>query len=446
MTNSTRSGHSGVVLRKPRSRRHILTSWRGSAVVLCVLALVGLAGCDSSGNDGSSGGKVTLSYAVWDQPQVPAAKRIIAEFHRSHPNINVKVQVTPWDDYWTKLRTAATGGSAPDVFWMTLAYFQYYAKGGALMPLDSQIHSDNIDMSRFVPAIRDAYRFDGKTYGMPRDVNSFGLFYNKKLFKQAGVKFPDSSWTWADVTAAARKLTNQSDGVYGIVAPEVDELGWYLTIPQAGGDVLSPDGKRSGYDQAASIKGIQFWVDLVNKYHASPSLQQMTDTDPLSMFTSGKAAMYYGGSWDPVAMSSVPYAKKNVDVAPLPHDATRNFYSNGLANVIYARTKHPKEAWEFTKFLGSKRAADINATTGTVIPAYKGEATNYVRSMPWLHLQRIVDQLPNAKPFPSTIDTSVWRDNATKEFAKAWTGQETVPAAAAKVAEQMNAALSDEGK
>lgn len=429
-----------------KTTRSRIASWRGGALLLCLCALVGLAGCGSSGNNGSSGGKVTLSYAVWDQPQVPATKRIISEFHRSHPNIDVQVQVTPWDDYWTKLRTAATGGSAPDVFWMTLAYFKYYAKGGALLPLDSQIDASHVDMSNYVPAIRSAYRFGGKTYGMPRDVNSFGLFYNKKLFKQAGLSAPDGSWTWADVTAAARKLTDKSRGVYGIVAPEVDELGWYLTIPQAGGYVLSPDGKQSGYDQAASVKGIQFWVDLVNKYHASPSLQQMTDTDPLSMFTSGKAAMYYGGSWDPVAISAVPYAKANVDVAPLPHDATRLFYSNGLANTIYARTKHPKEAWEFTKFLASKRAADINATTGTVIPAYKGEADNYVRSMPWMHLQRIVDQLPNARPFPSTIDTSVWRDNATKEFAKAWTGQETVPAAAANVTKQMNAALADEGK
>jgi multiple sugar transport system substrate-binding protein len=226
----------------------------------------------------------------------------------------------------------------------------------------------------------------------------------------------------------------------------VDELGWYLTIPEAGGYVLSPDHKKSGYDQPASIRGVQFWADLVNKYHASPSLQQMTDTDPLSMFTSGKAAMYYGGSWDPIAMSSVPYAKANVDVAPLPHDKTRLFYSNGLANSIYARTKHPKEAWEFVKFLGTKRAADINATTGTVIPAYKGEATNYVKSMPWLHLQNIVSQLPNARPFPASIDTSVWRDYATKEFAKAWTGQESVRAAAENVTKQMDSALADERK
>ena len=67
---------------------------------------------------------VTLSYAMWDQAQMPAMQQIISEFHQAHPNINVKIQLTPWSDYWTKLRTAATGGSAPDVFWMTVAYFK----------------------------------------------------------------------------------------------------------------------------------------------------------------------------------------------------------------------------------------------------------------------------------------------------------------------------------
>jgi multiple sugar transport system substrate-binding protein len=383
---------------------------------------------------------------MWDQAQVPAMKKIFAAFHNTHPDISVQIQVTPWDDYWTKLRTAATGGSAPDVFWMTLAYFQYYAKGGALAPLDDQIKQDNVDMTQYVSAIRKGYEFDGKTYGMPRDVNAMGLFYNKKLFKEAGVGFPDDSWTWQDVTAAARKLTDTSKGVYGIVAPEVDELGWFLTIPEAGGYVISPDGRHSGYSQPEDIKGIQFWVDLVNKYHASPNLQQMTDTDPLSMFTSGKAAMYYGGSWDPVAIAQVPYAKANVDVAALPHEATRHFYSNGLANSIYARTEHPKEAWQLVEFLGSKQAADIEASTGTVIPAYKGETGNYVKSMPWLHAQNIVKQLPYALPFPNSVETSVWRDYAIKEFAKVWTGKETVPQAAVKVNDQMNQALADERK
>jgi multiple sugar transport system substrate-binding protein len=388
--------------------------------------------------------KVTLSYALWDQAQVPAMEQIIAEFRQTHPNIDIKIQLTPWDDYWTKLQTSATGGSAPDVFWMTMAYFKLYANGGVLLPLDDRIKQDGIDMSNYVPAMAQAYQYDGKTYGMPKDVNAFGLFYNKDLFKAAGVAFPDATWTWDNVVTAAQALTNPGKGIYGIAAPETDELTWYLTIPQAGGYVISPDGKTSGYDTPESIKGIQFWVDLVNKYKVSPNLQQLTDTDALSLFTSGKVAMYYGGSWDPVAIADVPAAKAFTDVAPLPRGATSKFYSNGLANSIYARTPHPDEAWQFVSFLSSKRANEIQATTGTVIPAYQGQAGNYVNALSWMKAQVLIDQLSGALPFPVSERTSVWRRPATAEFAKAWAGQEPVADVAKRVTEQMNAALAKE--
>jgi multiple sugar transport system substrate-binding protein len=387
---------------------------------------------------------VTLSYAMWDQAQMPAMQQIISEFHQAHPNINVKIQLTPWSDYWTKLRTAATGGSAPDVFWMTVAYFKYYAGGGVLMQLDDLAKNDGIDMSVYVPAITQAYQYDGKTFGIPKDVNSFGLFYNKNLFKAEGVSLPTNSWTWDDVVSAAKKLTDPTRGTYGIVAADADELTWYLTVPQAGGAVISADGKKSGYDAANTIKGVQFWVDMVNKYHVSPNLQQTTDTDPLSLFTSGKVALYYGGSWDPVAIAQVPDAKAFTGVVRMPKGDTSKFYSNGLANAIYVNTPHPQEAWEFVKFLSSKRANEIQSTTGTVIPAYQGQADNYIKGLSWLDAKVLIDQLPDAVPFPSSENTPVWRQFATKELASAWAGNESVAEAAKKIADHMNAALANE--
>lgn len=409
-----------------------------------VISAVAFAAASVAAVGASSAEDVTLSYAVWDQAQVPAMQQIISEFRETHPNIDVKIQLTPWDDYWTKLQTAATGGSAPDVFWMTLSYFKYYAAGGALMPLDEQIAKDGVDMTAFVPAITQAYQYGGKTYGMPKDVNAFGLFYNKDLFAAAGVAVPDASWTWDDVIAAAQKLTDADKGIYGIVAPEADELTWYLTIPQAGGYVISEDGKQSGYDTPESIKGIQFWVDMINKYHVSPNLHQTTDTDSLSLFTSGKVAMYYGGSWDPAAIAEIPEAMAFTDVAPLPKGATASFYSNGLANSIYAKTAHPQEAWAFANFLSTKRANEIQSLSGIVIPAYNGLSENYVKGLPWMNAQALLDQLPDAKPFPVSEKSSVWRQYATKEFAKAWTGEESVEDVAKRVAAQMNDALADE--
>ena len=414
--------------------------------LLVVPLFLAAAACSGSSGSGDDDEQVTLTYAIWDQAQSAAMKQIIEEFHAKHPNIDVQVQVTPWESYWTKLQTSVTAGTGPDVFWMTMVYAKYYATGGGIAPLDDQIKKSKLDMGVYVPAVTKAYTVDGKVYGLPKDVNGFGLCYNKLLFDAAGVKYPDESWTWSNVVAAAQKLTNPQKGIYGFVAPEADELSWYLTVPQVGGQVISADGKTSGYDQPETIKGIQFWTDMITKYHVSPTLQQTTDTDPLAMLTSGKVAMRYCGSWEPEEIAAVPYGKANIDIGPLPAgpDGNRNYYSNGLANSISAKTKHPDQAWEFLQFLGSERAAEIQAKTGTVIPAYEGHADAYAKAMPEFDLQVFVDHLKYAQPFPASTDTAAWRDEATKQFAAAWTGKAPVADVSRQVAEAMNTALSKE--
>lgn len=417
--------------------------------LLLVPLLLAAAACSKSSDSGGGDDKpVTLTYAIWDQAQAAAMKQIIQEFHTQHPNIDVQVQVTPWESYWTKLQTSVTAGSGPDVFWMTMVYAKYYATGGGIAPLDDQVKSSKLDTSVYVPSVTKAYTVDGKLYGIPKDVNGFGLCYNKKLFDAAGVKHPDDSWKWTDVIAAAQKLTDQKKGVYGFVAPEADELSWYLTVPQVGGQVISPDGTSSGYDKDQTIQGIQFWTDMITKYHVSPTLQQTTDTDPLAMLTSGKVAMRYCGSWEPEEIAAVPYGKANIGIAPLPAGPTgsRDYYSNGLANSMSAKTKHSQQAWEFLQFLGSERAAEIQAKTGTVIPAYQGHADAYAKAMPEFDLQIFVDHLKYAQPFPASTDTAAWRDDVTKQFADAWTGKAPVADVSKRVAETMNSALSKEKK
>ncbi len=432
-----------------RAGRGLLTRRRLLAAAPAVTLMAATGACRTSQSTGGSarsrGETVTLTYGLWDLSQLPAMKQIIAEFEKAHPKIRIRTAVTPWDTYWTKLQTAATAGNAPDVFWMTIDSFKLYASGGVLQPLDDAIKRDGVDMSAFVSAVTDGYRWNDKQFGIPKDTNSFGLFYNKKLFADASVSVPGADWTWDDLVAAAVELTDADKRVHGIAAPLADVLGYYLTIPQAGGQVISPDGRTSGYDQQGTIQGVEFWTDLINRHHASPTLQQLTDTDALSMFTSGKVAMYYAGSWDPVAIAAVPYTKKYADVAPLPKgpkDAT--FYANGLANVVYAKSKYPDESWQFAKFLGSKKAAEIQARTGTVIPALMGEEASYAKSIPQFNLRALIDQLPNARTFPSSVHTSVWSDNALKVFAAAWTGEKPVPQTAKEIATQMNSALAKE--
>lgn len=406
------------------------------------LVLTTAAGCGrSNGANNDTNAKVALSYAVWDKTQVPAMQQLATTFTQSHPNITVNVQLTPWEDYWTKLKAAVTGGAAPDVFWMNGPNFQLYASNGVIKPLDTEISSGKVDLTRYPKSLVDLYTFDGKHYGLPKDFDTVGLWYNKTLFDAAGVKYPDGNWTWTDFNAAAAKLTDKAKGQYAIAANlSSGQEYMYDTIYQAGGYVISPDGKKSGYADPATIAGLKFWTDLIHNGE-SPDLKTMTDTAPLNLFESGKTAMYYGGSWDAAEFSTNDYTKSKVDVAALPKGVKQATIIHGLANVISAKTAHTDQAWQFVKFLGSKDAAQILGQHG-VIPAYNGTQDTWVKANPEFHLQVFLDELAYAVPYPVSKNTAEWQELETKYLTPAWNGQTDVTQAAGQLAVAMDASLA----
>ncbi|MEV6521884.1 sugar ABC transporter substrate-binding protein [Longispora sp. NPDC051575] len=403
---------------------------------LFTAALLATAGCSGSGD---SGGDVTLTYGVWDKNQVPAMEKIATEFTKAHPTVKVKVELTPNKEYWTKLQTAVTGGSAPDVFWMNAPRFGLYASSGVLAPMDSKA-----DLSKYPKSLVDTYNWQGRQYALPKDFDTIGLWYNKALFDAAGVKYPDETWTWETLTEAAKKLTDPAKGQFGIAAPAYSQENYYNTIFQSGGTVVSADRKKSGYEDPATVKGLQFWVDLINRHKVSPTVKQMSDTEPTQLFTSGKVAMMYGGSWEAVGFAKDDALKGKIDVAVLPRGDKRAVVIHGLGNVVYAKSKHPKEALEFATFLGSEQAHRIQAETGTVIPAYEGTQATWVGAMPQYQLKAFLDELPYAVAYPISKNTAGWADQERKLLPLAWDGSRDLPGVAKELATAMNAALAKE--
>lgn len=413
-----------------------------AAMVAAALALTA-AGCGDDAPAGGDSGPVTLSYAVWDANQVPVMEELAAAFTKEHPTVTVKVQMTPWADYWTKLRAAVTGGAAPDVFWMNGPNIQLYADNGVIMPLSDRIGDAKLDMGAYPKALVDLYTFEGKVYGLPKDFDTIGVWYNKELFDAAKVAYPKDGWTWADFRAAAAKLTDPAKGVYAVGAGLSSAQEYYYnTIYQAGGQVISPDGKTSGYDQPATIEGLRFWTDLI-KAKQSPDLKTMTDTQPLQLFESGKLAMYWGGSWNVSEFSKNEYTKSRVDAAPLPVGVKKATIIHGLANVVSAKTAHPEQAWEFVKYLGSQPAAEILGRKGP-IPAYTGTQTAWAEANKQFDVKVFLDAVAYAVPYPVSRNTAAWNEAETKHLTQAYSGEVDVDTAAKALATDMNALLAKE--
>jgi multiple sugar transport system substrate-binding protein len=411
-------------------------------VLAASLAAVALAACSSGGSSGSSGnGKVTLTYAMWDQASVPAEKKVIAAFEKANPNISVKIELTPWDQYWQKLQAAATGGSTADVLWMNPLNIPLYAANGILLPLDKRIAAAKIDLSAYDHPDIVGDTWHGQMYSLPRDDDLIGLWYNKKLFDAAGVKYPDSSWTWNDAASAAAKLTDKAKGIYGIAASPYAQSNYYDTIYQAGGQVISSDGKTSGYNTPEAATGFQYWADLI-KQGSSPTLQQMTDTEPTQSFLSGKIAMLYAGNWQANTFAQSEVAK-DIDVAVLPQGQKRAVIEVGLSFAVSAKSSHADESWKLTSFLASPQAQKIRAAM-QIPPAYKAAMPLWLKSLPQYNMKAFVDERSYEVPYPISQNTLAWENLETPVITKVWSGKESAAAGGAELAGQMNAELSKE--
>jgi hypothetical protein len=176
--------------------------WLIAPAVVAVAAL--LSAC-SGGSTPSSNEKVTITYGVWAGTQTPAMKEIAAAFTKENPNITVKVEERPWPEYWSTLQTGAAGGTAPDAFWMLAQQIRPYAAGDQLLDISDEIKSEKVDLSKYPKAVLDLYdQGDGKIYGLPKDVDTNAVWFNKAIFDKAGVAYPSDDWTWDDFRGTDR--------------------------------------------------------------------------------------------------------------------------------------------------------------------------------------------------------------------------------------------------
>ncbi|RKP48988.1 sugar ABC transporter substrate-binding protein [Cohnella endophytica] len=434
-----------------------------SVLSLSLVATLALAGCssknDKNGNEASKPADngqasekasekpakdVTISYTIWDKNQQPAMEAIAKEFTAQNPNIKVKVEVIPWGDYWTKMSAAAPAGTLPDVFWMHGGQFIKYATGGFLEPITDKVQSGIIDLNNYAANLGSIYTLDGQNYGIPKDFDTIGLAYNKELFDQAGVPYPDDTWDYNKLAEVAKKLSQPDKGIYGFAAKMDTQTGYWNDMLANGGHILSDDQTKSGYDEPASIEALKFRYQMTLD-KSSPTHQQMTDTDSTDMFKSGKLAMIFEGSWrnGDIDSSEIIHGKWNW--APLPKGKVkRGNIINGLGNVMSAKGKNKDESSLFLQFLGSKRASEITAEMGAAIPAFNGTQDAWVKSKPDLNLQIFIDQVADAFPYPSgTKAYPVWFAKEPEIMSQAWGGAISVEDAAKKVADMMNQAIAD---
>lgn len=375
----------------------MLSRRRRGVFGLAALLPLTLTACVGGGvNSGGNAADGEIRYAMWDSNQLPAYQECAQAFERRHPEVKIKIEQTGYDDYWGKLTNALVAGTAPDVFANHLSKYPELAKQGQLEPLNRYVERDKVDTGKYVPKLAEMWVGpDGARYGLPKDWDTVGLFFNKQMLRSAGVseqEVANLSWNPQDGGSYEKliaHLTVDANGVRGD-QPGFDKTRvktYGLALEDSGGGEgqtqwshyaasngwkhtdRNPWGSHYNYDDPRLRETIEWWRGLIDKGYM-PSLEQAESGVGLTeQFAGGRVAMVTNGSWTVKEY----FGQQGVEagVAPLPTGPTgkRASMFNGLADSIWVGSQKKEAAWKWVKFLGSAECQNIVAKHAVVLPA-----------------------------------------------------------------------------
>ena len=346
-----------------------------------------------------------VTFMMWGAPEELAVwQAVVDDFHSANPSITVKVDVSDWDSYWTKLNTLIAGGTPPDVFAMDAPLFLDWQSRGALLNLQPYIDKTPGFLDGFYPQTLTAYKTADGYYGLPRDFQSIVLFYNKDMFDAANLAYPTADWTYDDLLTAAKALTLDKDGdgktdQFGLWTDTWDmELFWSEAIWAYGGEVISGDHTRTLIGEGGA-RDAWAYIDSLYKAGVMPSPTTAGEYGD-DLFQSKMSAMTTIGHW---AVPGYVQAGLNFDVVPMPAGPSGKATSvNSAGFVVSKASKNADAAFEFIKFAlgeaGQKRLAEL----GFAIPVLKSvaESDAYLKQPGSLNQQVFLDSISFARTKP----------------------------------------------
>ena len=421
-----------------RARIHLLI-----AAVLIVL----LGGCARRQK-----GPVTITYMAWGNAQhLRVEQQIIDEFEKQNPNIKVKLFAVPDSAYHQKQQIMLASRTAPDVMKVELHYFPALVRKGYFSPIDEFYKNDpTFDINDYFEHPIDECSYNGKLYGLNIAFGGQILYYNKDLFKEAGIPDPyqqwkAGKWTWTEYLDAAKKLTKRDKNgrtlQYGTLMPHHWTVIWSF-----GGELVSPDYKRCVLDSPESIRALQFMKDLRWKYRVNPTPAEGAMS--AFNFNSGRVAMYFGWSGQtPVILENAKGFRW--DIAPVPAGPAGRFTPlKGNVMTTYVECKHPREAYEFIKYVTSAESEMfICGKLRRWITTHKSvynDPEYLVAHTPPYHTDVFRGEMDYGKRPPINERFIQWTTELNRGLSRLWTGELDAKEAVAFMKPRIERALNEE--
>ena len=397
----------------------ILTRMIALTMVLALVAVL-FTGCGkkNTGKTYDEDGNVVIRISIPDGSISRQASDLLKEFMKANKGIVFKEEPIV-GDYTTKLITQASAGTAPDLIWVSDINTRLLASKGLLTPLEEYYEQNNFDPSDVYESMLRCGQYGKTQYMIPRDYDHVVTYYNKELFKKAGVEFPKYGWTWEEFLETAKKFPVKKKSVYTQRACEAF-LNWGATAPLIfmglGGTITDqfPAGGSANFNTPGSVKALTTLKQLcddgifVNNYY-----------NDIGSFESGKVAMAFQ-----TRSSCSSYAKslgaENLGVTTFPVLPEQHLVGSGTSGYAIMKSSYCKEeAAKFLFFVISKEGQQVFMKSGDCVPVLKSLANDpsWQNSIEGIDWEPFVDSPEYDVLQPSITVTS---DSASLKYDSAW--------------------------
>lgn len=332
--------------------------------------MVGGCGNENQAQDQTDGTVLTVS--TWNYDTTPEFDKLFRAFEKENPGVTVKPVDIASDDYDTKLTTMLASGDSTDVLTMkNLLSYSNYALRDQLVDLSSHIKDLDTD-----PAMEsyEMYDIDGKTYAQPYRTDFWVLYYNKNLFDEAGLPYPDNL-TWEEYEELAKELSKPEEQVYGAYQHTWRSTVQAIAAAQNNKNLVEPDYGFLGeyYDRVLRMQEDQAQMDF--------GTAKSTNVTYQSQFENSKAGMMYMGSWYMGALlTNIDAGTTDVEwgISQMPQNEKGKEIQTFGSPTAFAINKNSKEqelAQKFLDFCSGEAGAKVLAEVG-VVPSYRTDAIN----------------------------------------------------------------------
>ncbi|NYE09396.1 raffinose/stachyose/melibiose transport system substrate-binding protein [Bacillus niacini] len=417
-----------------------------SVIMLLSLALAGCSSSSSSEESSADGKKVIKFMHLWPEgssnAQFSIVKDVIAEYEKEHKDIKIETEILNPDQYREKLKVLASSNELPDIG-MTWSdgFIKPYVEGDMLAPLDDIVENDADLKDAFIPGVKESYAVDGKTYGLPLELNISYVFYNKEIFEKYNLEVPKTFEEYKNVIK-----TLADNGVVPATVGAKD--GWpasfwfmYLADRIGGSTILTDVIKgKAKMDDPAIVKAAEEVQNLVDMGGFVKGSSALSNDDAKGYFMNEQAAMFLTATWE------LPNYTTSPDVAQEFKDKIGYFkfptYEGGKGESIDSyvggpgvglfvakESKVQEEAKDFVGYL-VKRWGEKSVIDAGVIPATKVDTASLDLAPMYIEILKDLSEASNVTTYFDTQSSpavsELHHDLVTALFGKQVTPEDFV--------------------